>query len=63
MQAAHADGLNLDIEIPQDDPTQIASLTALSKAMTDAVHKVQPGSHVSFDTPSEGKPRYEHRNP
>lgn len=54
VKAAHADGLNLDVEISQDDPAQLAALVPACKQMADALHTSQPGSHVTFDTPSEG---------
>ncbi len=55
VQAAKADGLNLDVEIAQDDPQQLAGLVPACKQMADAMHAAQPGSHVTFDTPSEGE--------
>jgi spore germination protein YaaH len=55
VQAAKADGLNLDVEISQDDPQQLAGLVPACKQMADAMHAAQPGSHVTFDTPSEGE--------
>ena len=55
VQAANADGLNLDVEISQDDPQQLAGLIPACKQMADAMHAAQPGSHVTFDTPSEGE--------
>ena len=55
VKAAKADGLNLDVEIAQDDPQQLAGLTPACKQMADAMHSAQPGSHVTFDTPSEGE--------
>ena len=53
--AAKADGLNLDVEISSSDPQQLAGLTPAVKQMVDAMHGAQPGSHVTFDTPSEGE--------
>eukprot|EP00937_MAST-01D_sp_MAST-1D-sp2_P006470 g6470.t1 len=55
VQAAKADGLNLDIEVGESDARQIAGLTAAAKQMADAMHAAQPGSHVTLDGPSEGK--------
>eukprot|EP01044_Picomonas_judraskeda_P011016 COSAG03_NODE_1464_length_4033_cov_2.296645_4_plen_254_part_00 len=55
VQTAKVDGLNLDVEISQDDPQQLAGLVPACKQMADAMHAAQPGSHVSFDTPSEGE--------
>lgn len=55
VEAAKADGLNLDVEISADDPQQIAGLAPAVRQMVDAMHAAQPGSHVTFDAPSQGK--------
>lgn len=55
MKVAKADGLNLDVEIGEDDPQQLAGLTTACQQMADAMHAAQPGSHVTFDVPSEGE--------
>eukprot|EP00040_Diaphanoeca_grandis_P037908 m.251329 g.251329 ORF g.251329 m.251329 type:complete len:457 (+) comp33893_c2_seq14:72-1442(+) len=51
---AFADGFNIDIEHSASDPADITALTALTKQAVDAMHKVNPHSHVTFDVPSEG---------
>ena len=55
VKAAMADGLNLDVEVGADDPQQVDALTPAVKQMADAMHAAQPGSHVTFDAPSEGE--------
>ena len=52
--SSFADGFNIDIEYAASDPDDIAALTAIAKRAADAMHAVNPHSHVTFDVPSEG---------
>jgi hypothetical protein len=54
VNAAFADGFNIDFEHPIALPSDIKAITAFSKAAADAMHASNPHSHVTFDTPSEG---------
>lgn len=53
-----ADGFNIDIEqyLPPNVSAAVpAALTALAGKAATAMHAARPGSHVTFDVPSEGK--------
>jgi hypothetical protein len=56
VTAAFADGLNIDFEhsMREFKSLKAKDITAFSKALADAMHTVNPHSHVTFDTPSEG---------
>lgn len=54
VTAAFADGFNMDVEIAAASPTDIAALTSVTRRAVAAMHAARPGSHVTFDVPSEG---------
>ena len=54
VQAAFADGLNIDIEEACTKRSDADALSAVARKAAHAMHAVNPSSHVSFDVPSGG---------
>lgn len=54
VQAAFADGLNIDIEYSVTTAANRSLLTALTARMARAVRAAVPTGHVTFDVPSNG---------
>ena len=54
VEAARADGFNIDIEIAATNAADVAALTTVARKAAAAMHAANPHAHVTYDTPSEG---------